>query len=175
MKLVTITRVCQRYISLYLTIYRLEYHLTWGGYRPPLDPSYGGLLHGGVPEKSWGGLTPPRGGLEKSLIRARVNAKQNRIHALPDCNFRTTCRQTVKVHKNRKPLQTCLHIVQTCTDCKLSQTILIFQTCRQRKLTIYASLHASLLNILQACIIACKLVKTSSLFRIQTCINCKLA
>ena len=67
MKLVTITRVCLRY-NYYLQFYRLQYHFTWGGYRPPLDPPYGGLLHGGVPEKSWGGLTPPRGGLEKSLL-----------------------------------------------------------------------------------------------------------
>ena len=63
-------------ILAYLQFYRLEYHLTWGGYRPPLDPPYGGLLHGGVPEKSWGGLTPPRGGLEKSL---------GKVHATPSC------------------------------------------------------------------------------------------
>ena len=59
----------------YLQFYRLQYHLTWGGYRPPLDPPYGGLLHGGVPEKSWGGLTPPRGGLENSLLQIVVHCE----------------------------------------------------------------------------------------------------
>ena len=55
---------CRCYLQFY-RLYIIPAHL--GGLQTPLDPPYGGLLHGGVPEKSWGGPTPPRGGLEKSL------------------------------------------------------------------------------------------------------------